>query len=1239
MAIRRFEYTPTPTDERSVTDQSWKTISQVKIVEEKGEDGIDRKPTLIERWTQPSVLGLSDPVNWKPLSMTTPILSAIIITTLLMIVGIELLAQKSAQQGGLALSPSLDEIPQWARISSEYVPQVLAVAYSLVWSWVDLDVKRMQPWFEMSKPEGALARDSLLLDYPFTFVAFVPFVAIQRKHWMVFLSGTAMVLIFWAITPLQSAQLGTGAVKLTEPRGLATRSRLLPVDEQTDMLDSKILHAGYAIAWLEQQYPPFTTPTEAFLPFYATENAPTQPGANWTAETTRLTTELDCWPAELVLDPNFAADQDRTYNFLNGQGCNTTVTIPKAENISMFYMGYHNSPYSNFWLENKACPLDPNVEQQFLATWAHASPSLGNDSVWDYNVTALFCQSSYYQQQVQLTVDATTLKPHENSVSPTGPKEALADSDFNNTAFKFLLANGMPQEMKERDYPDTFVVDQHTKLKSRGLWTPVSNMVGYALSAEDRPSEEYSNPETLAQAYLSAHQSLFSVAASHMFTNHTRQDDDSADVTFTMYGIVVNRSISAALEALLLVIALFTAFILWLSRGAYSNLHANPSSISRVAEVLRDSPQMVDLLCSVDNGDEEALKIVLGESRFRLLWSDDSSTPFIQVREAELSSPKPSSAIAPKGYYSPVKPAALRLASGIAFIIAILAMMVGLGYLKWAELKYTGLSRPSSNREVQQILENYLPTILSTFIEPFWVLVNRLLCVLQPFDDLWRGRASPDSSIAARYTSIPPQFAIVPALRLKHLMLGFVCSAVFLSNILTISMPAVFQDQAVVARYPSSFRPAVSPSLNEDNLPGFGEYLRSFTVTASYHDHAVALLANMSIGTSHPPWVSDKYYFAPSDINPENSKSAADSYLLQTQGFTVNANCTPVASHTFPMLDRPQRERIPDEETCGDVVEWAQARARDTISFTTPGLSATEYTQLVGCNESFVFGWARTEHGDAFNGTIRGSFAVCRPYLETASFDVQVDRHGYVQRYDMIGDIGDNITYEGPDTDLYSLATLPGTLSQRGAQGWHNETFSKDWLNHLIMIRSGSRDIVDPHAPVPDPEEMIKLIDPIYRTLFALLLAFNRDYLFGGVAVSEKIEGFRLVTETRLFMDTGAFVTSVVLLGVNVAIALAVYVRKTPFILPHIPTTIGSIAAYIAPSRLLFDHSPTGNLKGRTFSFGRFIGHDGTTHVGIELDPFVVPIDPSSFGKPARSPWGWFGKRQLRKPFRREPWI
>lgn len=67
-------------------------------------------------------------------------------------------------------------------LSYLYVPQILAVVYSLTWNWVDLDVKRMQPWFELSKPEGAKAINSLFLDYPYDFIALVPFKAAKERY-------------------------------------------------------------------------------------------------------------------------------------------------------------------------------------------------------------------------------------------------------------------------------------------------------------------------------------------------------------------------------------------------------------------------------------------------------------------------------------------------------------------------------------------------------------------------------------------------------------------------------------------------------------------------------------------------------------------------------------------------------------------------------------------------------------------------------------------------------------------------------------------------------------------------------------------------------------------------------------------------------------------------------------------------------------------------------------------------
>jgi len=103
------------------------------------------------------------------------------ITSLALAGLIEFLAQLSRRNGGLALSPSGDSIPSLVKFSYLFLPTIVAVIYSICWNWIDLDVKRIQPWLELSREEGATAESSLLLDYPYDFVAFVPFKAAKRR--------------------------------------------------------------------------------------------------------------------------------------------------------------------------------------------------------------------------------------------------------------------------------------------------------------------------------------------------------------------------------------------------------------------------------------------------------------------------------------------------------------------------------------------------------------------------------------------------------------------------------------------------------------------------------------------------------------------------------------------------------------------------------------------------------------------------------------------------------------------------------------------------------------------------------------------------------------------------------------------------------------------------------------------------------------------------------------------------
>ena len=58
---------------------------------------------------------------------------------------------------------------------------MVIVLYGIGWAAVDLDVKRLEPYYQLSKPGGASANDSILLHYPFDFLALVPLIAAKRR--------------------------------------------------------------------------------------------------------------------------------------------------------------------------------------------------------------------------------------------------------------------------------------------------------------------------------------------------------------------------------------------------------------------------------------------------------------------------------------------------------------------------------------------------------------------------------------------------------------------------------------------------------------------------------------------------------------------------------------------------------------------------------------------------------------------------------------------------------------------------------------------------------------------------------------------------------------------------------------------------------------------------------------------------------------------------------------------------
>lgn len=423
--------------------------------------------------------------------------------------------------------------------------------------------------------------------------------------------------------------------------------------------------------------------------------------------------------------------------------------------------------------------------------------------------------------------------------------------------------------------------------------------------------------------------------------------------------------------------------------------------------------------------------------------------------------------------------------------------------------------------------------------------------------------------------------------------------------------------------------------------------------TNSYEEHKYSALANMTMGTPLLPWVSEEYFFQPWNVTDlkEGLKSNTDSYTLLTQGFGIDINCTVEPSSELPpptRTDSAQQSQTATPDDCGDPLSLAKTAIRTNFNSRSQaeGRSSIEYGSTAAggyvweCDRTLTLGWGRT--AELFNNTISrdatvaASFANCEPILQTAMFEVNVDGEGRILSHRNTSVLAD---YTDPNIQINRLiADANGWVISGG--GWHNTTLSDDWLNYFVALQTGSRKHIDPNEPVPDPNEMIPQVEFIYRKLFSLLLGLQYEFLFEPTSSDETIQGNIVVEETRLFLDQPAFITSMTMLGINIAVAAVLYIGGITFVLPRMPTTIGSLVAYIAPSRMM-EETNFRFLRpdDRTFSFGRFIGRDGRAHVGIEMDPNVVRIDPSSIGRQKRRfPPGVTGGRKTDSQ-RAETWL
>ncbi|KAE9980732.1 hypothetical protein BLS_007704 [Venturia inaequalis] len=1248
------------------------------------ENNLGREPVKQQSWwknfgqvfdLRPRKWQVREP-NWKPVSLRAPFLLAVIVISITLVAVLQVLLLQSRRNRGIIFAADVNSLPLKTTFPYLYLPTIIAVAYGFLWNWIDLDVRRIEPFLQLAKDDGATGRESLLLHYPVDFLASVPIKAMKTGHWPVFIASIATVFVFWGITPTQSGIFATDTLNKSIDMVSMQSTSYISLSQQAETLSAKSAQSVASIMWLNETLPPFMTAEYVLAPFAPADVSGNYPkSGNWTASTSKYSVDVNC---EVPISWT-----QFTFPMINSTwGCHFQAPLPQitANNdstkvFSTLYAGYYNEDgLADYYLSGYCPPTEPN---SFLVQWSKllapaafekAANFTAKEQLEHFNVTTLFCRSTYHVQQVEATVG---LPNHEVlDHRPTGAKQALPTEVFNTSTFEASMNMGHERFRVRTDFPTTNWPSQTAFLANSRLdLRQLSTMAPYAIGASQLPLEDYLDPKKLADSYQSAYRLLFARQLVDVLSQEGDPNTKSRGRwSYRTQAVILVPAFTYIVETLLSVSILFAIVIMYYSTTRVSRLQTDPATLAAVMSLAADDPALLGKFKPMDQANEKELELCVRNRRFRLHASKNPGSAYclqlldlrgddpLEAFNDELQATKRQETMrhlresdeTKAGLIAGLQPTEFKARMGLAFFVSQIALFAVIAGIFATIQQRNGLPIPSSHQFVRQLLENYLPTAIGTFIEPFWVVLNRHLCFLQPFDELRRGHKTGEESLNLEYSSLPPQLTIFKAWSNGNILLGIVCTMALLANGLSIALSGLFFEDIVAFETPAAFQLRYNPHFNplDGAAPPF--------VTA-YKQSLQSVYIATSNRTAHTPlspWTDNHLFYFPFSLNESRIQNSTGDYRARTPAIGAQLHCQPLSSDSVlevlgtrkgstgsynvaastdltVALTQDNGAKVhcyPGGNNVEITLGQPTGRSAFEFAFALQGVANSSVSEASFCREHIAVGWVRSSLSTGnLSQTIISSHEetviTCRPTLISGTADILVSSEGHLQKL-----YSENTS---PISVQNMLSTTPADLIAQANQillqnvdgiMWHNDSLPSDFLNYLIELDTNSSAHLDPAKSPPSMQSMIPPLSALYSELFGTLIASNMNLLLQPIGADmAALDGHIVRPTTRVFMSKVMFILAETILLAYIIVTVVLYLRRPWKILSRMPTSLASVMAFVAASNAIKDFRGTAGMsksemkehlgKSRDrYGFGTFVGTDSKTHVGVEKHPFLAPL-------------------------------
>jgi hypothetical protein len=230
---------------------------------------------------------------------------------LTMLLCLEGLRQYSDREGGLVFFDDTDDVSAIQSFAYNYVPIIISLVLVLVWTVTDFDVLRLEPYFQLSRPEGAPA-SVLFINYNFGQTILTPINAARRRHWLVLWVSFVTLSIRMILPALQSTVFELREVTVVDHGSMKSWPNLVDLSTQANWMATQANNTVDSVLLTGEQLRRSRSAQYAVAPVEIPESDQNE-STTWTLDQTLYWAQVSC------------------QNVLVGDSLAVTINDPDAE--------------------------------------------------------------------------------------------------------------------------------------------------------------------------------------------------------------------------------------------------------------------------------------------------------------------------------------------------------------------------------------------------------------------------------------------------------------------------------------------------------------------------------------------------------------------------------------------------------------------------------------------------------------------------------------------------------------------------------------------------------------------------------------------------------------------------------------------------------------------------------------------------------------------------------------------